>query len=68
MAWRGVSRRVHLFVFYIWRLSSPSGSLISLVYTHYSGSVFTEGHLFPEYYPHWAFYGCFLNHRPSEFT
>lgn len=31
MAWRGVIRRVHLSVFYIWRLSPPSGTLISLV-------------------------------------
>lgn len=35
MAWRGVIRRVHLFVFYTWKLSPLGGTLISLFCTHH---------------------------------
>lgn len=66
MAWRGVIRRVHLFVFYIWKLSPPSGTLISMVLHTWSGPVLTEGHLFPEYYRHWHFVFATLSHRVSE--
>lgn len=66
MAWRGVIRRVHLFVFYIWRLSPHSGTLISLVLHTSSGSVTTEGHLLPEYYRLWHFLVATLSHRVGE--
>lgn len=46
MAWRGVIRRLHLFGFYIWSVSPPSGSLISLVlYTSFWIGIFREPHI-----------------------